>query len=85
MYQEYLRVQSGVWLVRLKQIMQALVVDLHVAHAQPAVLPIVWGSQLGCLGKQILQCARDQTSTGIVCICMTSMTNNHVAPQHVIH
>lgn len=40
--QTYLRVQTGIWLVGLQEIMQALVIDLHIAHAYPAVLPVIW-------------------------------------------
>lgn len=55
-------------LVGLQEIMQALVIDLYVAHAYPAVLPIIWGAQLGSLGKQVLQGPRDQTRCIIVSI-----------------
>ena len=66
-WQSYLRVQTRTWLVGLQEIMQALVIDLYVAHAYPAV-PIIWGPQLGSLGKQVLQGPRDQTRCVIVSI-----------------
>lgn len=69
--QNYLRVQTGIWLVWLQEIMQALVIDLHIAHAYPAVLPIIWGSQLGSLGKQVLQSSRNQTSCIFISTFMT--------------
>lgn len=66
----YLRVQASIWLVGLKQVMQALVVDLNIAHADSAVLPVIFCSQQSSLGEQILQSAWYEPSIVSAGICM---------------
>ena len=49
--------------------MQALVVDLNIAHADSAVLPVIFCSQQSSLGEQILQSAWYEPSIVSVGIC----------------
>ncbi len=69
----YLGVQTSIGLERLKQVMQALIVDLNIAHAYPAVLSVLLASKLQTLGKQISQGTWYETSIVNISICMTTL------------
>lgn len=61
-----LRIQPCIWLVGLQQIVQALIVDLNIAHDDPAVLPIFFTCDLRGLGKQALQGTRYEPSSAVI-------------------
>ena len=70
----YLGVQASIGLERLKQIMQALIVDLNITHADPAVLSVILASKLQSLGKQISQGTWYETSIVNISICMATLS-----------
>lgn len=70
----YLGVQASIGLEWLKQVVQALIVDLHIAHADPAVLSVILASKLRSLGKQISQRTWYETSIVNISICMASLS-----------
>lgn len=61
-----LRIQPCIWLVGLQQVVQALIVDLNIAHDDPAVLPIFLTCDLRGLGKQALQSTRYEPSSAVI-------------------
>ena len=66
MYTTDLRIQPCIWLVGLQQVVQALIVDLNIAHDDPAVLPIFLTCNLRGLGKQALQGTRYEPSSAVI-------------------
>ena len=52
--------------------MQALIVDLNIAHADSAVLPVVLLSELAGLGKEVSQGTGYQTSVVHISICIAT-------------
>jgi len=70
----YLRVQASIGLEWLKQVMQALIVDLNIAHADPAVLSVILASKLQSLGKQVSQGTWYETSIVNISICMATLS-----------
>jgi len=70
----YLGVQASIGLEWLKQVMQALIVDLNIAHTDPAVLSVILASKLQSLGKQISQGTWYETSIVNISICMATLS-----------
>jgi len=70
----YLGVQASIGLEWLKQVMQALIVDLNIAHADPAVLSVILASKLQSLGKQVSQGTWYETSIVNISICMATLS-----------
>jgi len=70
----YLGVQASIGLEWLKQVMQALIVDLNIAHADPAVLSVILASKLQSLGKQVSQGTWYETGIVNISICMATLS-----------